>query len=152
VSAPYVTTPEEVIIKMLHIADICPDDILYDLGCGDGRIIITAAKEYGTRGVGIDNDPQRITESRANAKKEGVEHLTTFLQEDVMEADISEATLVTIYMVPVLNRYIKPKLKKQLKPKSRVITREFSMGEWNAITTDIISYNNLIIPIYLYET
>lgn len=148
---PYVVTPTKIVKKMLKIAEINSDDVIYDLGCGDGRFVITAAKEYGIRGVGIDNDPKRIMESKENAKKEGVQNLTTFLHNDIMKADISEATLITIYMLPMINRTLKSVLQRKLKPKTRIITREFSMGDWDPIRTELIPYKKNIIPIYLYE-
>jgi ribosomal protein L11 methylase PrmA len=105
--------------------------VLYDLGCGDGRFVITAAKTYGSRGVGIDIDPVRIQESRANAKTAGVESLASFRQIDLFVADISDATIVYLYLLPDLNRKLRPKLLKDLKPGTRVVSHFFDMGdEW----------------------
>jgi ribosomal protein L11 methylase PrmA len=108
-------------------------DVVYDLGCGDGRIVIAAAKKYGTRGVGVDLDPARIREARANAKKAGVENLVTFRVGDLFKTDLREATVVTLYLLPELNRRLKPKLFAELKPGARVVSHDFDMGrEWPA--------------------
>lgn len=125
----YVPTPEEVVDAMLKVAKVGKDDVVYDLGCGDGRIVITAAKKYGARGVGIDIDPQRIAEATANAKKEGVTDRVQFLQTDLFTADISKATVVTLYLLPTLNAKLMPKLMKDLKPGTRVVSHAFDMPE-----------------------
>ncbi|MGD2295888.1 MAG: class I SAM-dependent methyltransferase, partial [Candidatus Aminicenantes bacterium] len=129
---PYVPTPEEVVEKMLAVAGVGEDDVLYDLGCGDGRIIITAAKEFGCRGVGIDIDPERIRESRTNAANEGVEDRVEFYQMDLFEADISEATVVTLYLLTEVNLRLRPKLLRELRPGTRVVSHDFDMGKWRA--------------------
>jgi SAM-dependent methyltransferase len=129
---PYVSTPYLVVEEMLRIAKVSKDDILYDLGCGDGRIVITAAKKFGCRGVGIDLDPQRIKESRENAIKEKVENKVTFIQQDFFETDISEATVVTLYLLSSVNLKLRPKLLQDLKPGTRIVSHDFSMGEWEA--------------------
>jgi SAM-dependent methyltransferase len=129
----YVPTSYEVVDEMLNMAQVTSKDVVYDLGCGDGRIVIAAAKKYGIRGVGIDIDPERIQEARANAKKEKVEHLVTFKVADLFETDISEATVVTLYLLPELNRRLIPKLKGELKPGSRIVSHDFDMGrDWPA--------------------
>ena len=115
---------------MLRIARVGAGDVLYDLGCGDGRIVITAAKKFGCRGVGIDIDPQRIKESRENAIKEGVTDRVQFYQMDLFEADISEATVVTLYLLSKVNLRLRPKLFKDLNPGTRVVSHEFNMGNW----------------------
>jgi len=129
---PYVSTPYPVVEEMLRIAEVNKDDILYDLGCGDGRIVITAAKKFGCRGVGVDLDPQRIKESRENAIKENVQNKVTFIQKDLFEAEISEATVVTLYLLSSINLELRPKLLKDLKPGTRIVSHDFSMGEWEA--------------------
>jgi len=129
---PYVSTPYLVVDEMLRTAQVNQDDILYDLGCGDGRIVITAAKKYGCRGVGVDLDPQRIKESRENAKEENVENKVKFIQKDLFEADISEATVVTLYLLSSVNLKLRPKLLQDLKPGTRIVSHDFSMGEWEA--------------------
>jgi ubiquinone/menaquinone biosynthesis C-methylase UbiE len=113
---------------MLELAEPGPEDMLYDLGCGDGRIVITAAKEYGTPGVGIDLNPQCIKESRKNAKKEGVEHQNTFIKKDVMKVDISKATILTLYMNFNTNMNLIPKIKKEYKPGTRIVSHRFHFG------------------------
>ena len=125
----YVPTPHEIVERMLEIANVRIGDVVYDLGCGDGRMVIAAAKKYGTRGVGVDLDPARIREARANAKLEGVESLVTFRVEDMFETDISEATVVLLYLLPELNRRLKPKLFEQLRPGARVVSHDWDMGK-----------------------
>ncbi|OKH43574.1 SAM-dependent methyltransferase [Calothrix sp. HK-06] len=126
----YVPTPPEVVDKMLSMAKVGKNDILFDLGSGDGRIPITAAKRFGTRGTGIDIDPERIKEANANAKKEGVSDKVTFLQQDLFKSDFSKATVVTLYLLPELNVKLRPQLFKQLKPGTRIVSHAFDMGDW----------------------
>lgn len=128
--APYVSTPMIVVEKMLEMAEISEDDIVYDLGCGDGRIVITAAKKYGARGVGIDIDPERIKESKAYARIAGVEKLVEFRVQDAMKADISKATVVTLYLLPESNALLRPLLEEQLKPGARVVSHNYHMPGW----------------------
>lgn len=129
----YVPTTNEVVDRMLHMANVTPLDVVYDLGCGDGRIVIAAAKKYGTRGVGVDLDPARIREARANAKQAGVENLVKFEVGDLFKTDLTEATVVTLYLLPELNRRLKPKLFAELKPGARVVSHDFDMGrDWPA--------------------
>jgi len=115
---------------MLKVAQVTKDDIVYDLGSGDGRIVITAAKERGARGIGIDIDPQRIREAEENARKAGVTDKVRFLQKDLFETDIHEATVVTLYLLPSLNLKLRPKLFKDLRPGTRVVSHSFDMGDW----------------------
>jgi SAM-dependent methyltransferase len=128
--APYVPTPIDVVHRMLELADVTEDDVLYDLGCGDGRIVIEAAQRYGSRGVGIDYDPERIAEARATAKRRGLDHLVTFRQEDALTTDVSEATVVTLYLLSSSNRKLRPNLTAQLQPGSRIVSHAFRMGNW----------------------
>lgn len=123
------STPEQV-QEMLRLGGVKKSDIVYDLGCGDGRIVIAAAKEYGARGVGIDIDPQRIDEAEANAKAAGVTGLVKFRTEDLFEADIAEATVVTLYLWPWINLKLRPKLLKELKPGTRIVSHYHDMGDW----------------------
>lgn len=125
----YVPTPQEVVDRMLDEAKVRPTDVVYDLGCGDGRMVITAAKKYGTRGVGVDLDPARIREARANAKAAGVDKLVTFSVGDMFETDIREANVVLLYLLPELNRRLKPKLFAELRPGARVVSHDFDMGK-----------------------
>jgi tRNA G37 N-methylase Trm5 len=126
----YVPTPQEVVDRMLEVADVKKGDVLYDLGSGDGRIPVTAAKKFGVRGVGIDIDPERIKEANANAKKNGVEHLVKFRNEDLFRANFREATVVTLYLLPDLNVKLRPKLWRELKPGTRIVSHQFDMGDW----------------------
>ncbi|KAF3889303.1 MULTISPECIES: SAM-dependent methyltransferase [Nostocales] len=126
----YVPTPPEVVDKMLEVAKVTKNDVLYDLGSGDGRIPITAAKKFGTRGIGIDIDPERIKEANENAKKAGVTDKVTFRQQDLFTTDFSEATVVTLYLLPELNVKLRPQLFKQLKPGTRIVSHAFDMGDW----------------------
>jgi tRNA G37 N-methylase Trm5 len=126
----YVPTPYEVVDEMLKLAGVKKGDVLYDLGSGDGRIPVTAAKKFGIRAVGIDIDPQRIEEAKENAKKNGVANLVQFRQEDLFRANFREATVVTLYLLPDLNVKLRPRLLAELRPGSRIISHQFDMGTW----------------------
>lgn len=135
--APYVPTPQDVVDRMLALAEVTRDDVVYDLGCGDGRIPITAASQYGARGVGVDIDPRRIEEAKANARAAGVEHLVEFRVEDALAADVSPATVVTLYLLGSSNARLRPLLTRQLRPGARIVSHAFSMGrEWPADRID----------------
>lgn len=134
--APFVPTPQDVVDRMLALAEVTPKDVVYDLGCGDGRIVITAAKKYGAHGVGFDIDPERIKESTGNARTAGVENLVTFKQQDVMTVDVSPATVVTLYLLTASNLKLRPLLTRQLKPGSRIVSHMFSMGDWEPAKVD----------------
>jgi SAM-dependent methyltransferase len=134
--APYVPTPQDVVDRMLLLAGVTKSDVVFDLGCGDGRIPITAAKKYGARGYGVDIDPQRISEANANAKAAGVEHLVSFTLQDAMKTDVSGATVVTTYLLTASNLKLRPLLTKQLKPGSRIVTHSFGMGDWTPEKAD----------------
>lgn len=126
----YVPTPQEVVDKMLALAKVTKDDVIYDLGSGDGRIPITAAQKFGTKGVGIDINPERIQEANANAQKAGVTDRVKFLNQDLFSSNFNEATVVTLYLLPELNVKLRPQLFKQLKPGTRVVSHDFDMGDW----------------------
>ncbi|MFN3389405.1 MAG: SAM-dependent methyltransferase [Allosphingosinicella sp.] len=126
----YVPTPQPVVDEMLRLARLEKGDVLYDLGSGDGRIPITAAKTYGVRAVGIDIDPQRIAEANANARAAGVTELVTFRQADLFETDLREADVVTLYLLQTLNEKLRPKLLAELDPGSRIVSHAFDMGDW----------------------
>jgi tRNA A58 N-methylase Trm61 len=132
----YVPTPQQVVDEMLKVAGVKEGDVLYDLGSGDGRIPVTAAKRFGIRAVGIDIDPDRIKEARANAKKNGVEKLVTFRNQDLFQASFKEATVVTLYLLPDLNVKLRPRLWKELKPGTRIVSHQFDMGDWKPEKTD----------------
>ena len=134
--APFVPTPQDVVDRMLELAGVTGSDVIYDLGCGDGRIVITAAREYGARGVGIDIDPQRIAEANANAEAEGVQDLVTFIEQDAMTVDVSDATVVTLYLLSSSNLKLRPLLTEQLAPGARIVSHAFSMGDWSADQVD----------------
>jgi SAM-dependent methyltransferase len=127
----YVPTPQRVVEEMLKLVAVKPTDVVYDLGCGDGRVVITAAKRYKARGVGIDIDARRIKESRANARRAGVTNRVKFLQQDLFQTDIGEASVVTLYLLPSLNQKLRPKLLSDLRPGTRITSHDFDMGDWN---------------------
>jgi SAM-dependent methyltransferase len=127
---PFVPTTDEAVEAMLKLAGVAKSDVVYDLGCGDGRIVVTAAKKYGARGVGIDINPTRIEEARANAKKNGVEALVRFEEQDLFEAKISDATVVTLFLLSSVNLKLRPKLLADLKPGTRIVSNTFDMGDW----------------------
>jgi SAM-dependent methyltransferase len=122
----YVPTPQPVVDKMLALAKVKKSDLVYDLGCGDGRIVVTAAKKYGVKAIGFDIDPARVSEARANVQKNGVEHLVTIEQKDIFTIDLSPANVVTLYLLPALNVRLIPQLEK-LKPGSRIVSHDFDM-------------------------
>ena len=128
---PYVPTPQEVVDRMLDMGRVGKNDVLYDLGCGDGRIVITAAKSRGARGTGIDLNPVRIAEAKENAKNAGVAGRVDFKVGDLFQADVSPATVVTLYLLPSVNVKLRPRLWQQLKVGTRVVSHAFDMGlEW----------------------
>jgi ribosomal protein L11 methylase PrmA len=129
--APYVPTPEDVVDRMLALAGVTANDVVYDLGSGDGRIVITAAERFGARGVGIDIDPRRIAESQENAEKAGVSHLVTFIEQDALEVDLSDATVVTLYLLSSSNMKLRPMLTTQLESGARIVSHAFAMGDWD---------------------
>jgi ubiquinone/menaquinone biosynthesis C-methylase UbiE len=136
---PYVPTRQEVVEAMLKMAGVKAADVVYDLGCGDGRIVIAAAQRFGARGVGIDINPTRISEARYNARRAGVEKQVEFQVGDLFEADIREATVVTLYLLPDVNLRLKPKLQRDLRPGTRIVSHDFSMGpDWPAERTEKI--------------
>ncbi len=135
---PYVPTHEKVVDEMLKMAQVKGTDVLYDLGSGDGRIPITAAKRFGTRGVGIDINPERVKEANENAVKAGVTDKVKFIEGDLFEQNFSEATVVTLYLLPNINLKLRPQLWSQLKPGTRVVSHNYGMGDWQPEQTKII--------------
>ena len=126
----FVPTPQDVVDDMLRLANVQKGDVLYDLGSGDGRIPITAAKRYGIKATGIDIDPERIREANENARKAGVTNLVQFRQENLFTANFRDATVVTLYLLPDLNVKLRPKLWNELKPGTRIVSHQFEMGTW----------------------
>jgi ribosomal protein L11 methylase PrmA len=127
---PYVATGPETVTAMLKLAGVQKNDLVIDLGCGDGRIVIGAAKEYGAHGIGVDIDPDRIKEANENGRKEGVANLVEFRQGDLFAADIRKATVVTLYLLPSVNMKLRPKLWRELRPGTRVVSHTFDMEDW----------------------
>jgi tRNA G37 N-methylase Trm5 len=135
---PYVPTPQEVVDRMLELAQVKAGDVVYDLGSGDGRIVVTAAKKYGVKAIGFEIDPQRIKESHENIKKAGVENLVEIRQQDIRTVDLSQASVLTMYLLPEVNLMIRPNIWKQMKPGSRIVSHDFDMADWKPLKTDYI--------------
>jgi SAM-dependent methyltransferase len=133
--APFVATPQEVVDQMLQMAEVRKDDMVYDLGSGDGRIVITAARRYGARGIGFEIDPDLVRRSRENARHAGVAHLVEFYAKDVLTVDLSPATVVTLYLFREANLLLRPRIQSQLRPGSRVVSHDFDMGDWQPDAT-----------------
>ena len=135
---PYVPTPVAVVDAMLDLAKVGKSDVVYDLGCGDGRIVVRAASRFGCRGVGVDLNPERVREAKANAIRANVTELTRFEVGDVFEFDFSGASVVTMYLLPSVNLKLRPRLLKELKPGTRIVSHDFHMGDWAAeVTRDV---------------
>jgi len=148
--APYVSTPDEVVREMLGLAKVGAGDILYDLGCGDGRIVIAAARDHGARGVGIDIDPARIAEANAGARRAGVADRVRFAVQDLFQTDFSVASVVAVYLYPELNARLKPKFLAELKPGSRVVSHEFGIGDWKPTDGAIVDVDGRRHQVWLY--
>jgi SAM-dependent methyltransferase len=136
VLAPFLPTPPEVVDRMLELGEVTRQDTVYDLGCGDGRIIITAASKYGARGVGVDIEPYRVAESQSNAQAAGVEQLVTFKQQDAMTVDLSAATVVTLYLVGWSTEMLQPIIAKTGRPGTRIISHNFGNRDWTPTKTE----------------
>jgi precorrin-6B methylase 2 len=150
--APFVPTPEEVVVRMLELAEIRPGDVLYDLGSGDGRIVVAAAKKYGIKAVGFEIDPALVRESRQIIKQEGLENLVEIRDEDILSLDFSPASVVTMYLYPGANLKLRPALMSRLKPGSRVVSHQFTMGDWTpAKTAQLKDSTGLTRTIYLWR-
>jgi hypothetical protein len=130
---PYVPTHESLVDEMLRMATVGKNDVLYDLGSGDGRIVITAARRFGTRGVGYDLDPERISEARENARRAGVTDRVRFEQQDIFTAPIADATVVTMYLLPDVNLRLRPRLLSELKPGTRIVSHNYDLGDWQPL-------------------
>ncbi len=149
--APYVPTGHDVVDRMLSLASVTKEDFVVDLGCGDGRIPIAAAKKYGARGLGVDIDPVRIAEANANLKAAGVQNLVEFRLENLLQTDVTKATVVTTFLLSASNLRLRPILTKQLKPGARVVTNTFSMGDWTPTKTDtFVDATGRTRTLYLY--
>ncbi|MGH9255828.1 MAG: SAM-dependent methyltransferase [Vicinamibacterales bacterium] len=150
--APYAATPPDVVERMLTLAKVGPQDVVYDLGSGDGRIVIAAAQKFGTRGVGVDIDPVRVEEARANAARAGVEQLVTFRVQDALDTDVSDATVVALYLVSALNVKLRPRLTAQLRPGARIVSHNFAMGDWQPDVVDVFtSADGMSRTLYLWN-
>lgn len=144
---PYVSTKQEVVDAMLKLAKVTKNDVVYDLGCGDGRIVITAAKEYGATGIGIDIDPERIKEANKNAQEAKVKNKVKFVKGDLFDADLSKASVVMLYLLPSVNLKLRPKLLKELKTGTRIVSHAFDMGDWKPEKT--VKVNNSTIYLWI---
>jgi SAM-dependent methyltransferase len=147
---PYVPTPPEVVKAMIALAAVKSGDVVYDLGCGDGRIVIAAVQVPGVRGVCVDIDPDRIAESRVNARAAGVEERITFVRADLFQTPIADATVVMMYLLPDVNMRLRPRLRTELRPGTRVVSHAFSMGEWEPTRTLEVGEPPTAAPIYLW--
>jgi SAM-dependent methyltransferase len=150
--APYAATPEEIVEEMLRLAEVGKDDVVYDLGSGDGRIVIAAAKRYGARGIGFEIDPKLVRLSRENARRAGVAHLVEFHAQDVLTVDLSPATVVTLYLFREANLLLRPRIQSQLRPGSRVVSHDFDMGDWQpGVTHRIQDKTGRVRRLYLWR-
>ncbi len=127
---PYVQTPHEVVTQMLRLAGVDPNDVVYDLGSGDGRLVIAAARDFGARGVGVEIDPRLVAQSVESARRAGVGDRVTFREQDLFETDLADATVVTLYLSPALNLRLRPKLLRELRAGARIVSHDFDMGDW----------------------
>ena len=134
-NAPYITTAQTIADKMVEVGELTEDDVVYDLGCGDGRLVITAAVKHGCHGVGIDIDPERVAEAKANAKRQGVEHLVEFREQDVFTVDLREADVVLMYLLPWMTKRLVPQFQ-QMPPGSRIVSHDFGIGDMKYIEPD----------------
>lgn len=141
----FVPTPEDVVEAMLQLADVGKDDVVYDLGSGDGRIPITAARRFGARGVGIDLDPKLVAQATRSAQDAGVGDRVRFIEGDIFEADISGATVVTLYLLSSINERLRPKLSKELRPGTRIVSHQFRMGDWPPERETVVDFRPLFL-------
>lgn len=146
----YVPTPQELVNVMLEMAKVGKDDIVYDLGSGDGRLVVTAAEKYGASGIGIDIDPERIGEARENAKRAGVEDKVRFLEQDLFKSDFRDATVVTLYLLDELNMRLRPQIFAQVKPGTRIVSHAFTMGDWEPDAKETIKIDSETYDAYYW--
>ena len=142
---PYVPSPNTVVDGMLKLANVKKGDVVYDLGCGDGRIVIAAARDYGAKGVGVDLNPERIQEARQNAKTAAVEKMVRFEENDLFKANIADATVVTLYLLPSVNERLRPKLLAELKPGTRIVSHSFDMGDWKPDKDELVEGRHIYL-------
>lgn len=135
---PFVPTPQDIVERMLDLAQVKKGDVVYDLGSGDGRIVITAAKKYGVKAVGFEIDPDLLKQSRETVKKEGLGNLAEIRDQDILTVDLSPASVVTMYLLPDVNLQLRPNIWRQLKPGSRVVSHDFDMGDWKPLKTESV--------------
>jgi methyltransferase family protein len=147
---PYVPTHESLVEEMLSMARVTGNDVLYDLGSGDGRIVITAARKFGTRGIGYDLDPERISEARENARRAGVTDRVRFEQQDIFNAKIADATVVTMYLLPDVNMRLRPKLLSELKPGTRIVSHNYDLGDWQPVQRKEMDVSGINHTLYLW--
>jgi len=147
---PYVPTKYPVVDEMLKLAGVQKADVVYDLGCGDGRLVVTAAQRYGAKGVGFDIDPERIAESEENAGKAGVTALVKFHEQDLFTADFHEATVMTLYLLTSVNLKLRPKLLRELRPGTRIVSHNFGMGEWRPDASSTVDVEDISHEVYLW--
>jgi len=147
---PYVSTPAPVVQGILRLAAVRDDDVVYDLGCGDGRIVIAAAQEFGACGVGIDLDPRRIDEANAAARSAGVEKRVRFVVQDLLQTDFSQASVLVLYLFPELNARLKPKILAELKPGARVVSHQFLIGDWPPLKRERFEVGTMDHTAYLW--
>ena len=148
---PFYPSPIEVVDRMLELAEVGGDDVVYDLGCGDGRMVIQAARRFGARGVGVDIDADLIAQARANARAAGVEHLVTFIQQDALTLDLTPATVVMLWMLQSFNIRLRPKLQTQLRPGARIVAHGFDLGDWKPMHTELIPWTNNLAVAFLWR-
>ncbi len=146
---PYVPTPQKVVDRMLQMAEVKRGDTVYDLGSGDGRIVVTAAKKFGAKGVGIDLDPERVKEARENVKNNKVQGLVTIKEGNALTADVSNADVITLYLLPQVNLQLRPKLQK-LEPGTRIVSHDFDMGDWEPLETETVMVDGISHTVYLW--
>jgi ubiquinone/menaquinone biosynthesis C-methylase UbiE len=147
---PYVQTPTEVVTQMLRLAGVGGNDVVYDLGSGDGRLVVTAARDFGARGVGIEIDPQLVAQSAESARRAGVGDRATFRAGDLFDTDLSDATVVTLYLSPELNLRLRPKLLRELRPGARIVSHDFDMGDWPPSQTIRVASRDRLSNVFLW--
>jgi len=145
INTPYVASPSEIVDTMLELAGVTSSDIVFDLGCGDGRIVISAARKYGAHGVGIDINPARVEEARANARSAGVADRVSFEVNDLFDADIHNATVIALYLLPDANLRLRPRLLRELKPGTRVVSHSFNMGDWKPDKQKVVNGDHVYL-------